>query len=131
MSFTDFTVLELKSVAKKTGVDLGDAKKKTEIISTLEGEGVTFEYYQEKFVDVEKADDLPAEKKEERPTPKADSVILRLVTGWSLLETQWGIASQNSPFILVNKEDVAEATKSGDFRVATEEEVLKAYGLGK
>jgi hypothetical protein len=132
MSFQDMKVLELKSVAKKTGVDVGTAKTKAEIIDVLDAEGVTFEYYQEKFVDVEKAPLPPAESiKAVAPpkTPVVEKAVVKLISGWSSLVTEWGTVSQGSPFLLIDKENVAAAVATGDFRVSSEAEVAEAYGL--
>ena len=70
-----------------------------------------------------------AAKKTAAPKPaKSDKVALRLTGGYHSLETQWGTASQASPFILVDADEADAAIASGYFAKATAEEVKAAYG---
>lgn len=138
MSFDKMTVLQLKKIASETGVNVDNANKKVEIIEALNENGVTFDYYSEKFINAEKGESLVnkvVDEVKEQPkvkdVTKSKKTVLRLVSGWSTLQTEWGTATQASPFIMVDSTEVDAATKSGDFKVATPEEVAKAYGIDK
>lgn len=143
MSFDKMTVLQLKKIASETGVNVDNANKKVEIIEALNENGVTFDYYSElfeseKFINAEKGESLVnkvVDEVKEQPkvkdVTKSKKTVLRLVSDWSTLQTEWGTATQSSPFIMVDSTEVDAATKSGDFKVATPEEVAKAYGINK
>lgn len=145
MSFENMTVMELKKVARLTAVDLGTAKKRVDIIKVLHENGVTYDYYISSFPserpepikpepsieDLEAPPPTVEQKVHVNDVTKAKKVIVKLSSGWSVLETDFGRVTQASPFLLVDSEQLPDVLATGDFRVATPEEVAEAYGLNK
>lgn len=130
MSFNDKTVAELKKIAKVSGVSLGDAKKKSEILEAFDREGMTEEkyenmignMYQEAYPEKTKIPEVKEETK--------SKVVMTMRHDRAVLTALGYTFTKEEPYILVDYKDAEVMKKriSHEIREASPEEVASFYG---
>lgn len=134
MSFDTFKIDELRQVADSFGVDLEDAKTKTEIVAALVEEGVTFDMFK-KFQDAEKED--IEDEFDEEPVVKAPSkkkksneptILVKMERKNFTYETNGFTFTYEHPFVAVPEKTAQEIFDNEEgFRPATPREVQEYY----
>lgn len=137
--FEDLTVNELKAVAEAFAVDLGDKKKKADIIDEIEALGVTFETYkaqlapdddEDETLELAALDETPLDAEPE-PAPVEDEeelVLLKMTRKNYTYEVRGYRFSQDNPYALVSEEDADYLLDKG-FRIAGPKELREFYAL--
>jgi hypothetical protein len=131
MSFDTMKVTELKTVAEVFGVDLEEAKNKSEILATITEEGVTYEMYA-KFLNAEK-EEIEEVKEEEAPKPKPkkndkNTVLIKMERNNPSYQTYGHVFTKEHPFVAVSENDAQEIfDNEKGFRMATPREVQEYY----
>src|SRR5438128_2065197 len=136
MSFEGLKVPELRAVAQEFGIDESTAKTKTELITLLEGEGVTYDAWQ---TFVAAASNTEAAPKEELPSPAArradrdpDLVLVKMDRANPYFEitvngTKYGF-DERHPFVAMPEDDADAIFDTEDgFRLATGGEAKSYY----
>lgn len=130
MSFNNKTVMELKKIAKFSGIDIGDAKKKVEILNIFEESHFTEEDY-ESLLNNTYEPPLQKEETKININDQTKSKVLMAMRHDRAVVTALGYRfTQEEPYILVDQKD-AEIMKrkiSHEIREASPEEVASFYG---
>lgn len=130
MSFEKKTVAELKKIARISGIDLGEAKKKSEILQVIAFEGLTEEAYESMLINMYKE----ADKKEEPEIVVKDQtkskVLMTMKHDRAALRALGYEFTKDKPYILVDKKDADVMLKkiSHEIREATPEEAASFWG---
>jgi hypothetical protein len=129
MSFDTLKVDELKQVAESFGVDLGDAKNKSEIVAALAEEGVSYDTYKN-FAESEKeeVEDLSPAPKKKVAKSNESTVLVKMERKNPTYETFGYIFTTSHPFVAI-PETVAQEIFDNEagFRMATPREVQDYY----
>jgi hypothetical protein len=130
MSFETLKLAEIKKVAEDFGVDLENLKSKTEIITALAEEGVTWAVYEKTLKDVEEATEeievLP--KFDPKKNQDKDSVLVRMTRANFRYDTMGYTFTQQHPFVAMSEDEAQEIfDKEDGFRLATPKEAQDFY----
>jgi hypothetical protein len=130
MSFEKKTVAELKKIARISGIDLGDAKKKSEILQVFAFEGLTEESYESMLVGMYKEADVKEESKVIIKDETKSKVLMTMRHDRAALRALGYEFTKDKPYILVDKKDADIMIKkiSHEIREATPEEAASFYG---
>lgn len=102
MSLVTLKKGDLLEVAKEFGVEVTPDATKTEILSGLSADGVTWEMYKEAFPDEEVLEDAPAGV----PTkPKGPTALLRMQRENGTYQVRGYEFTREHPFVAVSEED--------------------------
>lgn len=135
MSFDQLKINELREVAESFGVDLEDAKTKSEIVAALAEEGVTYEMFKN-FQEAER-EDIEDEFEDEEPAPapikkpkrgSEPTILVKMERKNFTYETHGYTFTFDHPFVAVPENTAQEIfdTQEG-FRPATPREVQEYY----
>lgn len=133
MSFNDKTVAELKKIAKVSGVSLGDAKKKAEILAIFEENNLTEESY-ESMVENMYVEAQEQPKKEIVVNDNTNfEVVMTMRHDRAVLTALGYTFTKEQPYVLVKYKDAEVMKKriSHEIREASPEEVASFYGIKK
>jgi len=131
MSFTDLKITELRKVADSFGVDISEAKTKTEIAAVLEEEGITYQMYSS-FSGAEKEEiDVPAAEKqkiEKKILKTENSILVKMERDNHSYQVRGHTFTQEHPFVAMAESDAQAIfdTQQG-FRPATPRELQEYY----
>lgn len=131
MSFTDLKIADLRKIADTFGVDLEDAKSKTDIITVLEEEGVTYQMYN-KFTESEKQEvEIPEFEKAQREKKimkTVNAVLVKMERLNHSYQTNGYTFTREHPFVAMSESEAQRIFDTQDgFRLATPREAQEYY----
>jgi hypothetical protein len=132
MSFDTLKVAELKNIAENFGVDLEEAKTKSEILAILVEEGVSYDMYKQ-FLDADKVEEEEDEvvvktKPATKPKQSKETVLVKMDRANASYETYGYEFTREHPYVAISS-DVAQEIFDNEtgFRMATPREVQEFY----
>lgn len=131
MSFETLKVSELKKIAEDFGVDIEGIKNKTEIISALSEEGVTWLVYSKTLDTLEEAEDMSVEvlpKLDPNKELAENTVLVKMERANFRYDIQGFTFTKEHPYVAMHKELAQKIfDKEEGFRLATPKEVQDFY----
>jgi len=129
MSFSDKTVAELKKIARISGIDIGDAKKKAEILKIFKDNNFTEQDY---LNSINSIDGGNVEKKEDsiKVTDHTKSeVILTTIYPQAAYLVKGILFTKDEPYKVVDRQIAEEILSRSSHRIreATPKEVSAFY----
>ena len=136
MSFDAMKVADLRTISETFGVDHEEAKNKSELITLLAEEGVSYDMYKS-FLDAEKGEPEIEEEvfdeepiKVEKPSTKKakDTVLVKMERKNPSYQTYGYMFTADHPFVAMPQKDAQEIFDNEEgFRMATPKEVQEFY----
>lgn len=133
MSFNNKTVAELKKIAKVSGISLGDAKKKAEILAVFKDNNLTEEAYENMIENMYiEAKENPKQEIVVNDNTKSE-VVMTMRHDRAVLTALGYTFTKEQPYVLVKYKDAEVMKKriSHEIREASPEEVASFYGVKK